>query len=378
MGMVDLNGFPLSRSLCTVSMRSLIPGLLAGFLSVAVAGAQPSYSIKDVGALPGLFGSQANGINDAGDIVGGSEMSIATAQMTGFVLRGGVMKSIGKLPSGSFSSASSINASGSAVGVGDSTTPSLQALLFRNNSLLDVFPSASSNAYGFYINDAGVIVGQLAQGHNAGWIPTIWVEEPTKPGRFRGTTLTPFPGDTQAQAQAANQSIQVVGYTSGSMGTRGILWNNDANHTPAILQPVLETQPQLIDSAAAYAVNNLGVAVGVSWYGIYHSTAVVWSADASHTPTALPLLPGEVQASANGINNSGQVIGYNGLDVTLHGLTPVTWINGQIFLLQSLLDASGAGWQLRWVTAINNSGQIVGTGYYNGLQRGFVLTPNPL
>src|SRR5450432_1010542 len=108
--MVYFKGFILPRSLCRASMRSLwrgalkpalIPGLLAGFLSVTIAGAQPSDSIKDVGVLPGLVGSNASGINDAGDIVGNSVTS--TNQMTGFVLRGGVMKSIGKLPSGSFS-----------------------------------------------------------------------------------------------------------------------------------------------------------------------------------------------------------------------------------------------------------------------------------
>ena len=46
-----------------------------------------------------------------------------------------------------------------------------------------------------------------------------------------------------------------------------------------------------------------------------------------------------------------------------------------MFELQSLLDASGAGWTLTSATAINNRGQIVGTGLHNGQPRGFLMTP---
>lgn len=54
----------------------------------------------------------------------------------------------------------------------------------------------------------------------------------------------------------------------------------------------------------------------------------------------------------------------------------MTWINGQLFLLQSMLDASGTGWQLSKVVGVNNLGVIVGTGYHNGMQRAFTLSPN--
>ena len=363
--------FPANTESRSGRVRYLTIAVLGCLMSVTGAYAQTSYSITDLGVLPGLAGSTASGINDRGDITGSSVTPMN--QPTGFLLRDGVMVSIGKLPSGTYSQGMSVNFSGYVVGCGDSTTPESQALLFRNNTLTNIAPNSSNNVCAIYINDAGTIVGDLSKGRDASaWIPQIWVEDPTKPGRFRATSLNPFAGDTLAYAAAANQSIQVVGNTSSqSTGTRGVMWNNDSNHTSVLLKPI----PGDMQSAA-YAVNNIGAAAGISWFGVYHSSPVVWSPDSTHTPSALPLLAGDDHGFADGINNSGQVIGYSGVDAAGRGVTPVTWINGQVFALQSMLDASGAGWQLTSVAGINNLGLIVGTGSHNGVQRGFVLTPN--
>ena len=155
-------------------------------------------------------------------------------------------------------------------------------------------------------------------------------------------------------------------------------WNNDAKHTPSLLAPAPGDQ-----TAIAKAVNDLGASCGFSWYGIYRTTPVVWSADASHTPTALPTLPGTPHGNATGINNLGQVIGFSGDGSSAGGATgatPVIWINAEIYTLQSLLDASGAGWDLTGSVAgqgfaINNAGQIIGNGVHNGQARAFLLTP---
>jgi uncharacterized membrane protein len=360
------------QHLLTSTRLFRVATILLGLISITTARAQSSYAITDLGVLPGFVGSQADGINDRGDIVGVNVTP--TNQMHGFVLRNGIMTSIGLLPSGTLSAPLSINASGYAVGIGDTKLPTLGGFLFRNNSLTSLNPNPRISILPYFISDTNVIVGDIAEGTDTGWVPTIWVEQVGKPGRFNTTSLSPFPGFTQAFASAANQSLQVVGNsTGGGNFGRGVLWNNDAKHTPVLLTP-----PPGDLQCWANAVNNLGVAVGQSDFGIFHSSPVVWSADATHTPTALPVLPGDVQGLANGINNSGQVIGYSGLDVTFSGVTPVTWINGQIFLLQTLLDASGTGWQISKVVGINNHGVIVGTGYHNGVQRAFILTPNPI
>jgi hypothetical protein len=46
--------------------------------------------------------------------------------------------------------------------------------------------------------------------------------------------------------------------------------------------------------------------------------------------------------------------------------------------MQTLLDpATGAGWTNISASAINNLGQIVGTGIHNGQSRAFLMTPLP-
>jgi len=52
------------------------------------------------------------------------------------------------------------------------------------------------------------------------------------------------------------------------------------------------------------------------------------------------------------------------------------WRDGGVFDLQSLLDTvSGAGWTITNVSAINNLGQIVGSGIHNGQAVSFLMTP---
>lgn len=45
--------------------------------------------------------------------------------------------------------------------------------------------------------------------------------------------------------------------------------------------------------------------------------------------------------------------------------------------LNSLLDESGAGWTLASAQGINNLGQIIGTGFHDGRMAAFILNPVP-
>lgn len=343
--------------------------------AVVTTGQAQTYSITDLGRLPGSMSSYAYGINDNGDVAG---WSCSNTVGTGFVWSNGTLKSIGWVPGGvPGSGLFAVNKQGWGVGVGDPKNAQTNGILWRNNALLE-FDTSASNLFPHYITDTGVIVGDYTKGGSSGTTtPAFWTEDPSKPGRFRRTDLVPVPGDT-AHAEGANQSLIIVGSTQNQwQGTRGCLWNNDGNHTAVVLAPAPGDQ-----TAEAEGVNDLGVACGFSWYGVYRTNPVIWSADPSHTPTILPVLPGTTHAWARGINNLGQVIG-NGGDVSgaggtgaTTGATPVIWLNGQIYVLQSLLDSSGAGWKITDATAINNAGQIAGNGVHNGVASAFIMTPH--
>lgn len=359
---------------------SLLSLALVGVVATAQA---QSYSITDLGALPGNTSSFAFGMNDKGDVAGWScncTNNITNNVGTGFIWSQGVMKSIGWWPGGAPGSGLfAVNFFDQAVGVADPKNFQSNGILYRNNTLLE-FDTSAPALFAHYISDTGVIVGDYTKGggsSSGSYVPAFWTEDPSKPGRFRRTDLAPVPGDFVAYANAANQSLIIVGYTANvAQGSRGILWNTDRNHTPVVLAPAAGDQ-----TAAAEGVNDLGVACGYSWFGTYRTNPVIWSADASHTPTTLPPLPGTSHAWAKAINNLGQVIGYGG-DVSgvggtgvATGATPVVWLNGQIYTLQSLLDASGAGWRIIDVMAINNTGQIAGNGVHNGVTSAFIMTP---
>jgi probable HAF family extracellular repeat protein len=370
---------PSSRTLhvlgCTVSALAMISS----------AAAQSTYTITDLGTFPGADSAFAYGLNDQGDVVGWSGSSSLT---TGFIWSGGAMRNVGSLPGGNPGSLLfAINGLGQAVGVANPGTFSgsqqYQGILFRNNTMLTI-DSGAQSLFAHFISDKGVIVGDYNKGgggsSGSAFQPAFWIEESSKPGRFRRTDLVPAIGDTWAYAHAANQSILIVGTTiSQARGNQACIWNNDPKHTPNVMLPAPGDQ-----TAVANAINELGSSCGFSWYGIYRTTPVVWSADPSHIPTALPTLPGTAHANAVGINNLGEVIGFSGDGSSAGaatGATPVIWLNGQIYPLQSLLDASGTGWDLTGTVAgqgfaINNAGQIIGNGLHNGAPRAFIMSPN--
>jgi uncharacterized protein (TIGR03437 family) len=103
------------------------------------------------------------------------------------------------------------------------------------------------------------------------------------------------------------------------------------------------------------------------------------------------VVSGDRSSLATGINNSGWVVGFsssNPPDFTLHlhavvyppqGTTRAfVYANGKMYDLNTLMT-NGTGWSLAYATAINNAGQIVGTGTFQGPngpeQHAFILTP---
>jgi probable HAF family extracellular repeat protein len=103
----------------------------------------------------------------------------------------------------------------------------------------------------------------------------------------------------------------------------------------------------------AYGINDAGQVVGVSRpaANVFIETPTIWN---GATPTALGTLGGSGLQEALGINNAGQVVGRSTLpDNTIHA---VIW-NGST---PTDLGTSGG---FSEASAINNSGQVVG---YNG------------
>ena len=88
--------------------------------------------------------------------------------------------------------------------------------------------------------------------------------------------------------------------------------------------------------------------------------------------TILPVLEGGLRSSANDINEYNQVVGSSESAAGNHA---VLWDeNGGIVDLNDMV--STVDWVLTSATAINDNGDITGTGTLNGVASGFLLTTN--
>jgi probable HAF family extracellular repeat protein len=355
------------------SIRRLAVLLVAGGLTSlsTLAHAQVSYTITDLGKLSGTAGCSAAAIGDDATVVGDCGGSL---NETAFVWRNGVMSALGRLPKGNYAVAHASNAQGAIVGEGDTGDFRPHPILYRGGAVIDI-DATGGNARAIHITSRGVIVGDYSKGFGnvSSWSAVIWTERPSQPGRFDRVSLAPYPGgDAKVRygyATGANDHAQVVGWVQNSLfGQMGAFWDNDAGHTLSLLAPLPGDWTSI-----AWGMNDLGQAVGES-HPPAHTQAVLWLDDAAHTPVALGALPGDTDSTASAINAQGQVIGAS---VSADGQRrPFLWQSGVMTELGALLDATGAGWVIQDVASINNLGQIVGTGLYQGQPRAFVMTPS--
>ena len=87
----------------------------------------------------------------------------------------------------------------------------------------------------------------------------------------------------------------------------------------------------------------------------------------------LGVLPGDNESRAMDVNNSGQVAGFSE-NIFEDTRRAFLFSDGTLFDLNDLM-VQNPGWKLVEATGINDRGQIVGTGLFEGNGRAFLLTP---
>jgi probable HAF family extracellular repeat protein len=89
---------------------------------------------------------------------------------------------------------------------------------------------------------------------------------------------------------------------------------------------------------------------------------------------ALPL-PGFIGSEAQGINNKGDIVGHSFTDFGSSMIRAFVRPAGGVMQDLNDLIPRNSGWLLHWASKINDKGQIVGAGSYNGAYRAYLLTP---
>ena len=341
--------------------------------------AAQTYTVTDLGTLPGGTFSQATAINNLGHVTGGSDTDL-TGQKR-------------KLPPPTLKHGQSAY-----------VPRTYHAFLWYSHKMQDLGGDTMNDSDGHALNDADAVVGMAldgegdsilgAWGHGIKKLPSHSYDLASginnkgevagvRRDYYRQTGQHPFASGQKldgsgfdvdvlqlpyedAEAMGINDAGLVVGSTdvSAKPGTKphhAVLWCKGVRQDLGTLGGT---------ESRALAVNGPGQIAGVSsttqtaadGNPLYH--AFFWDRGKM---TDLGTLPGDRQSGAKALNARGEVVGSSGERACL-------WRGGKAYDLNALLPV-GSGWVLQGAAGINNRGQIVGTGLHGGKKRGYLLTP---
>ena len=274
-------------------------------------------SATDLGTLGGPSGA-ARAVNDSGQVAG-------TSGAHAFLWQNQMMTDLGALTDDGWSQAAAINAWGDGAGSGSTISGTgTHALRYQNGGITNLGTLGGNLSQAFGINDTGHIVGY------ANLPPTV----------------------------AGNADDG-----SSSDVSHAFLWKDGVMKDLGTLGGKRST---------AFAVNASGHVVGVAETSDNRKHPFLWHLDAMTNLGG----PDGMHAWALDINASDQVVGFASIrnEGESDGATPLLWQNGVMTDLNTVLPP-GSGWVLEVATAINDCGQIVGSGYFNGERRAFLLNP---
>ena len=315
------------------------------------------YTIIELGTLGGTV-SDARDINAAGQVVGYAWIA-GNVTYHAVLWQSGTTTDLTPLQRGS-SAAVSINESGQIVG---------GSVLWQNSTTTNLNTPVGGPIVGAAINVWGEV---------AGWASATAEETGVHAVRYHYGGLTDLGtfGGNLSQAFGINDSGQIVGYAEVAPTVAG---NADDSSSSGDAHAFLWKDGVMKDlgtlggnESFASAVNASGDVVGMARTADNRSHPFRWHNDVM---TDLGVPPG-MHAWALDINVSGQVVGFASVwdgGESDQGRA-ILWQNGVITDLNTLL-LPNSGWVLEVASAINDCGQIVGTGYFKNEMRGFLLTP---
>ena len=333
-------------------------------LSAANAQAQqPAYIIQDLGTLGGGT-SGASAINSSGEVVGDSYT--ANGSQRPFVYRNGVMQDLGTLygpqgfqppyPPGDRGAAYAISDNGLIVGttykyklINPVTVQYYNPGFRYSNGTMTEFDSGSILG----VNNAGQSVG-------SNYFPVNGTANGSRASLYSNGVETDLGLGDGSTANAINNHGQIVGEAS--------------NYGPFLYQngaPQKLGWPAGYDGGQAHAISENGLVAGSDFKsdgtlsGQTH--AALWKNGQAFDLGTL----GGKNSTAYGVNSAGVVVGEADRNlVNQLQSTAFVYENGAMYDL-----FAGTGWSGGSASAINDAGQIVGTGLYNGAIRAFLATP---
>ncbi len=328
--------------------------LAVGYAPPASAAPAPArYVVTDLGALGTGDFSVATAINNAGVVVGYS--NVTPVLVHAFRWADGTLTDLGALPGdGNTSRATAVNDAGQVAGVSSRASGGFGYTVRWTGGVIQDFgsPNTFQLSFGTGIDPAGRVVGAQRPPDSRDLHPVRWS------AAGAATDLGLPAGAAQAQANGVNVRGQIV-------GAPAFVWRSGAF---TLLPPLPGA-----NGATATAINVGGVVVGSSPAVTTNTVhAVRWRGLAV---TDLGTVDGIAFSTATAINAAGQIVGTADPQcVPCPAPRAWLWDTGTITPLDSLIPA-GSGWALQQANGINDRGQIVGAGLHNGQPHAYLLTP---
>lgn len=297
--------------------------------------------------------------NNAGDIVFSffPEEPIGLPPQLGeaFLVEDQVMTNLGSL-GGTRVVSGDINDKGQVVGFAKLPNGLITGFLYEQSELTDLGLGGPRGSLATSINNNGEIVGQQTYeiGARAFHLTSSGVL----------TDLGTLGGDTSI-ASDINELRQIVGSARNSLGSFEAFFT-EGNGLQALGTLGGPT-------SSANAINDSSVIVGSSTADNFIQHAALFTLSGS----PFDLAPTWAQSGASDINNSNQIVGFVTDTPDQQFRAALFSTTGPPVLLEDLI-VQNSGWDsLRSASGINNAGQIVGGGIFNGQPSVFILTPIP-
>ncbi len=341
----------------------------------------PAYTIIDLGVLPGSYASYGTGINNPGQVVGYCTGNLNQSQAFYYTGFAGSQQLLTVTNSSVTSVAYAISDNGIITGAAPNAAGYLQAFSFDSYgsdvpngtnppiyippilTQLGVLGSSSSGSAstGYAVNLKQTIVGSSTTTTN-GQLHAF----------MTGAQLTNLGLASNSVATGINNAGQIVGYifTNGTTNAFVLTPPGGANGVVASTW-----YPSLLPgggNSVANGINQSGDVVGASVMpNGFQASWILKTSVTNLAPLGLPT--NMLGATANGLNSFDQVVGTAVSNGVTHAFLFSTGIMNDLNDLIPYEETNA--WKLLSAQGINDSGAIVGTGLMNGSTHAFLALP---
>lgn len=333
--------------------------MLCIWTTPALGGAEYTVTLIDI---TGATSSTARAVNDLGQVVGSYEKADNSNQAYVWSAAGGTTD-IPPLAGDTGSSAHDINNAGQVTGgsINENAMPVYSGFIWSSGGGTQDLGNLGGTTYteGWGINSNGVVSGESETAAGA-YRAIVWTS-----GSGMADIVQDGFGDDASSSLAINDSGQAALYSQNMMTRTAYIWDS---------------------TNGAVALGNIGGTGSCSWDISNSGKVVGWAKDAGDkirafiwdsTNGMVQIGSTETAASkAFALNELDMVVGYSedGAGDGSGNRTAVLWKDGAQVDLNTLIPAN-SGWVLQTAWDINEKGQIVGYGTYDGKTQAFLLTP---